>query len=418
MNDVTDLNVEDTEIYYSAQDTSNDDFNKRLSNILGTLESKISEKEKQKVSDLLKKVSQFETTRYEKGITTPTKDERIAIRFLNNYLNNLTLKYIDGAKEYAEYLKSAYSTTKLSKNNPIIENIKSDIKSNDYKKIKNLYGKYVKDQNQIAEIADEIYSILLKYKKLDADAVLTNIFTVEYGLKGQFSINPSNLSIKYINPKGTGLKLLTAKEIKQYKNVWAQVKQILPSSILGAFLEFDISSDGEYGIAAYVEQLDAEGKYWRISIDPEDMKDKNEFYHTVIHEYAHYVSLNNTQVNYYSNDYSLKPSNEVYNDSYMVVKKESYINDFYNRFWKDIIVDRNADTSNQLFYCRHYTDFISSYASTSCTEDFAECFSYYVLPPNDLTDEMKEKLAFFDKYPELVQLKNQILQNMKDNNLL
>ncbi|BCN30723.1 zinc-binding metallopeptidase [Anaeromicropila herbilytica] len=400
---------------HSIQLTVVNSLEERLSKVLGVLDAKLTSDEKAKSLDYLTRLSNLENNR---TTYVQTQEEISLIQDFNTYLNELTIKYFPKAESYAKELEDAFGPVTLSKNNEVIENIKSKISNLDYTKINSIYSQYVDNTIESDAAARQIYSILQKYSnKIESDEVLYNIFTVEYGTKARFTIK-DDYTVKYQDPARTGLSNLSKADQAKYKRVWAQVRQILPTKYLGAFAEFDISSDGKYGVAAFVEQLDNDGRYWRISVDPADMSNKNEFYHTVIHEFGHYVSLNNTQVKYIKKDEIINPSKDDYYDTSLIANKNSYLNRYYNTFWKEYAFDRNANTLNQLFFCRHYDEFVSEYAATSVAEDFSESFSYYVLPPKNATLKQKERINFFDQFPELVQLKKSILSNMKKNKLI
>lgn len=408
------------DIGYSFSFTSDESINKRLKSLLGTLDNKVSEKEREKAYNILKNIMQMEAKRKEEKIYKPSESENSYVKQLNKYLNELTIKYYKEAKRLAQKLEDAYIQQPSIKN-PIIENIKSFVSAKDYKKIKKLYEDYVKDKLDLAEAADDIYTILLKYKSLKADDVLINIFTADNGTVAKFTINTSNMSLTYQDPTGTGIKKLSNKKVAEYKKAWKELRKIIPDALLKDFKEFDISTDGKYGVLAFVQNLDDVGKTWRISIDPADMEDKIQFANTVIHEYGHYLSLNEKQVTYINEktDASIMDDFDLYKESLIVSKKDSYINKFYNEYWNSFAIDRDINTSNQLFYFRHSDEFINTYASTSCAEDFAECFSAYVLPYNfDLFKKQQVKIDFFEQFGEIRAIKKQILSNMRKNGII
>lgn len=410
-----------TSTSFLAQGVSEENVNKRLSLLLGVLDTKVTSEERKTAYDILTKIVSLEKLRRDESLYDPDRLENVFYGKLNDYLNQLTVKYIPESAEHARELTEAY-TKKTPVKNPIIENIKSVLSKKDYKKITKLYQSYVKASTDTEKILDELYDILSKYKSLKTEEVFYNILTADNGTIAQFTINPSTLSIKYQDPTGTGIKKLSKKQLKKYQDTWEELRHVIPDSLLKNFQEFAVSSDGFNGVLAFVQQLDDDGKTWKISIDPEDMVDKLEFANTVIHEYGHYLSLNSSEVFYtneYTNSDSMIEDFDVYRETYMIGKKNSYISKFYDSFWKSFAFDRLANKENHLFYFRHSDSFIDSYASTSCTEDFAECFSYYILPPKwELTKEQQEKLDFFDSFPEIKEIKKSILANMTKNKVL
>jgi hypothetical protein len=106
---------------------------------------------------------------------------------------------------------------------------------------------------------------------------------------------------------------------------------------------------------------------------------------------------------------------------------DSYVDDFYNRFWLDINDEwQKADALqydtddytpyyNALyaFYKEHQDQFVDDYSATHPTEDIAESFAYFVFEPKPTGNSIKEqKIAFFYEYPELVELRASILGSL------
>ena len=189
----------------------------------------------------------------------------------------------------------------------------------------------------------------------------------------------------------------------EYRALWDKVNELLPDGSLKPFTRFTIFTDGEAEILAYVVPVDDSGAQWELALDPEDAGDPVEFTETVYHEYAHYLTLNNKQV-----AYGVPKRYDCYGENDLVSNPDSYLNAFYQRFWKDYLDDRLADPESINFYLRHEDDFITSYAATSPSEDIAECFSYFVLYDRPTgTSVWEQKQNFFYNYPELVAFRDQ-----------
>jgi hypothetical protein len=57
--------------------------------------------------------------------------------------------------------------------------------------------------------------------------------------------------------------------------------------------------------------------------------------------------------------------------------------------------------------------FVTDYAPTSPVEDIAESWTFFVLSPKpELNSIANEKILFFYEYPELVELRTQILKQI------
>lgn len=398
-------------LYYKSLYSNESDINQKVTNILGVLNQDVTLDERNTICKMMDLIEYDKAEQRLRNTFSKSEEEDRVIQRMCAYLDGLTLKYINGAKQELQYWNAYSENYELPKNNPVIKNLKKTLSINDYKRIIKLYNWYREDNSDV--LLNKIYETLEHYNQLDVDAVYYNIFHTNMMTLGQFKMNHKDSSIQYMDPKRYGLSDLSKKEIKKYKMIWSSVKQILPADCFREFLEFDIASDGIYNIMAYVAQMDDSGKTWKLCIDPADVDNKLELARTVVHEYAHYLSLNNEQVTYFAADKNLVPSFYNYTDYELVAKEDSYLNQFYQAFWADIEDDREADEGNALFYVRHYNEFVSEYAATRCVEDFAETFSYYVLGKEDATEQQKKKMKFFDQFETLKQVKQEILENME-----
>ena len=203
--------------------------------------------------------------------------------------------------------------------------------------------------------------------------------------------------------------------------------------MVGQYLVF---TDGESNVLAAVEQTYYDPSLWIVEVDAADLKNQDELVFTLVHEYAHLLTLNPKQV---------PPDFKVYNDpeNLDVYQSEvdacanyfpgegcslpdSYINLFYGRFWTDLTdewqpIDDLANIDNlqpyydklYTFYENHQDQFVDDYAPTDPSEDIAESFAYFVFSPKPAGDTIAEqKMLFFYEYPELAQLRSDILQSL------
>ncbi len=174
--------------------------------------------------------------------------------------------------------------------------------------------------------------------------------------------------------------------------------------------------DGEGEVYGYVEPTnDYDVTQWRfaLAIDlayVDGVLDKDgEYTNTLIHEFAHVISLNETQIDASANACSTFDIDEgcTYNDS--------YLNIFYQKYWTAIINDYNEaiDSDNgDDFYDQYQSHFVTDYAASNPVEDWAEVFTFFVeldAPPNSSTIANQKVNSFYD-YPYLVSLRNSIRQ--------
>jgi hypothetical protein len=215
--------------------------------------------------------------------------------------------------------------------------------------------------------------------------------------------------------------------------VWNYFTALIPEEQRTFITEYDITTDGADNTLAAVTQTQADPSQWALEVDILDIKDNYNLTFTLVHEFGHLLTLNPDQV---------PPSAKVFNnpDDQTVLDSEisacpqyfpgegcststSYINSFYNRFWMDIYDEWSAinsetdeDTRYQKlddFYSSYQDQFVTSYAPTTPEEDIAESWAFFVLAPKPTGDSIADqKVLFFYEYPELVQLRETILNNL------
>lgn len=136
--------------------------------------------------------------------------------------------------------------------------------------------------------------------------------------------------------------------------------------------------------------------------------DSDTLLQALIHEYAHVLSLNVDQVPEASG------SCETLELSEGCALPTSFIDDFQVEFWvaygEDAPGPDNDDADvAYAFYETHEEDFVSDYAATNVTEDFAESFAAFVLEAEPDSDSpLAQKLDFFWNVPEFVEIRAHI----------
>ena len=101
---------------------------------------------------------------------------------------------------------------------------------------------------------------------------------------------------------------------------------------------------------------------------------------------------------------------------------DSYLNAFYQAFWTDIydewneinLIEDEDEYYDALddFYLKYEDQFLTDYSVTHPAEDIAEAFGFFIFAEKPAGDTIAEqKILFFHQYPELVQLREQIVAN-------
>lgn len=215
--------------------------------------------------------------------------------------------------------------------------------------------------------------------------------------------------------------------------VWTYFASIIPEENRRMVSNYSVLTDGQANLLAAVAPSPSDPSHWTLEVDIADATDYANLTFTMIHEFGHLLTLNADQVQPSAAALSHPHDKNVYNQeaaacpSYFTGEgcsnSDSYINQYYQRFWKDIYaewsqidqIEDQRDYYEKLtqFY-RHYEDrFVSEYATTNPGEDIAESWTFFVLGPKPQGNTIaNQKVLFFYEHPELVQLRTQILTRL------
>jgi hypothetical protein len=277
---------------------------------------------------------------------------------------------------------------------------------------------------------------VLKAAKSDVYA-LSNFPSVDTG---------DHLDIRLVTYRVSGDQLgdpiseTVPRDLKKYQNdfpvqreAWNLFTRLIPLDQRRMVHEYAVVTDGPGQLLAGVEQTSVDPKAWVLAVDIADMPYTKNLVFTLVHESGHLVTLSASQVppdlkvfqhpdddHLYFQEVAACPS---YFPGEGCSLPDSYINTFFERFWGEFYaewqkIDDIADEEkrqNRLdaFYRNYKDQFVDSYAVTSPEEDIAETWTFYVLSPKPRGDSIAEqKLLFFYEYPELVQIRAQILDNL------
>ncbi len=218
-----------------------------------------------------------------------------------------------------------------------------------------------------------------------------------------------------------------------HEAIWSYFASIMPPAERELVARFSIFTDGRGSHLAAVSPMSPEPEQWALQVDILDAESYYDLTYTLLHEQGHLLTLNTAQV---------PPSEAIFQfpDNETVRKQEteacqqyftgegcsepaSYINQFFTRFWpylyeewEQIDLETDKDTRADLlkdFYRMYRDQFLSNYAATSPLEDIAESWAFFVLSPKpELNSIANEKILFFYEYPELVERRMQILQQI------
>lgn len=192
--------------------------------------------------------------------------------------------------------------------------------------------------------------------------------------------------------------------------VWETYVRIVGVDYAGSTMStFQTGSNFDSDTLAYVIRTTGDVDRWDLAANLAYSDVPSELIATLVHEYAHILSLNVAEVQPFAKTCDTIELDEG------CAEADSYILAFEREFWAEYgseapdatnIDDEAADA----FYADHEEDFVSAYAATNVVEDFAESFMIYVLEDTPDTDDTvtARKLLFFSAYPELVDIRDRI----------
>ncbi len=211
--------------------------------------------------------------------------------------------------------------------------------------------------------------------------------------------------------------------------IWDYFAAIIPPDFRKFLKQYIIFTDGKDNLLAAVQQSDYSASAWALSVDIMDASNPQDLTFTLIHEYGHLLTLNPEQVVPSQPVFDNPISDSIYQKAVDACptffpgegcsNKDSYINQFFERFWPGIYdqwqaIDNIPDEDDYYseldkFYKKHKDQFVTDYAVTDPSEDIAESFSYFILEPKPGGSTIADqKVLFFYDFPELVQLRDQI----------
>ena len=205
------------------------------------------------------------------------------------------------------------------------------------------------------------------------------------------------------------------KEQARHQQMWDQfVKMVAPDD--RRWIDQFVIFDGRDELLGYVDPQSDKLDKWNfaLAIDiayPNGVFDGNgEFTYTLIHEYGHILSLNDTQIDAASSScltYELEEG---------CAMNQSFIQKFYLQFWASIASEwasaRDEDDYYEL-YKKYQDRFLTEYAATNIAEDIAETFAVFITRENGPNGQTiaEDKIRFMYNEPELVRMRNYIKES-------
>lgn len=267
-----------------------------------------------------------------------------------------------------------------------------------YTLVGDLLGEYLSGEEDFAETG----------VSGEDDAIIT------YDVQGNKIVNPEQGAI-------TSDLQAYQDDVAEHERIWVLFANLIAANQRQYISRFSLYTDGPDEVMAFVDPDPNDPTLWILHVDIVDAQNPDELTYTLIHEFAHVLTLNETQVAFDTEVFN-EPDNETlfeeaeascptYFPGEGCSFGESYINAFFDAFWADIYPDwLESDPDSDEFYLAYEDQFVTDYAATNPGEDIAESFTAFVLEPKPDGDTIaEEKVLFFYNYPELVQLRAEIV---------
>ena len=190
--------------------------------------------------------------------------------------------------------------------------------------------------------------------------------------------------------------------------VWSELLRVTTPEFAASMITgYETGDDPDSDMLAYVASGDDPTK-WVFAANLAYAGDRDLLLTTLIHEYAHMLSLGADDTD---------PSAVECETEWAgagCLRPDSDLQRFADRFWAeytDAPARDNVDADAAWEFSQaHEDDFVSDYAATNVSEDFAETFAAYVVEPDvDATDSVVgRKFAFFNTLPEYASARDRI----------
>ncbi len=218
--------------------------------------------------------------------------------------------------------------------------------------------------------------------------------------------------------KVTGEDLAYQKDIAKHNQIWDLVLKIVPLDQLKKVGEFVIYNGTPTGSAGFVVQIKEDLSSWKMGIAINyayegGFNNGGELAYTIIHEFGHVLTLNDTQLD------SSQTSCATYNPGEGCAKPNAYINELYHKYWADIWsayekANNEGEAALNNFYEANRDRFVTNYAATNPAEDIAEVFATYVTKRDIAAGNTiaEKKMLLMNNRKEIVDFRNHIRTNL------
>jgi hypothetical protein len=245
-----------------------------------------------------------------------------------------------------------------------------------------------------------------KWKYIAAGFVLLAITLIALQLVVRGS-DPEAIPDAVYEVTGEIITLVDGTESPWHDQAWDRWIELVPASRRSLVAEFHALPASDVG--GLVEASSNNLQRWTLAIGPplSDIDLDN----TLVHEYAHLITLSPTQVIPATSD-SVEESCTTYFTGEGCARAGSIFDRFVDAFWPESDLNLAEDDPDAL-YNSDPDSFVTSYAATNPGEDLAETFRFFVYRGrSNGSNEAADKIDFMWDIPELVRIRTELRETL------
>ncbi len=209
-----------------------------------------------------------------------------------------------------------------------------------------------------------------------------------------------------------------------HEALWSVVTDLVPQAARAEIRRLVVSTDGPDGVSGAVAPISDDLRQWELELDPADA-DPEQLPEIIVHELGHLLTLNVEQVEpeLVEDEARFEAAEARCRPRFFTgegcSRPGSYLDAFVSEFWSDLLpelreIEAIEDDDQyyehlDAFYEEHRDRVVNDYAATNPGEDIAESWAVWVLGGAAPEGEVAAaKVGFFERYPELVELRDEI----------
>ncbi len=218
---------------------------------------------------------------------------------------------------------------------------------------------------------------------------------------------------------------LEGDQLPEHDLIWWLFSQLIPEQARKDLVSINFGDNKKSDTYAYVEQTNEDYRkrsiVFNIPMFVDDSGDLivDEAIHTIIHEFAHILTLDDSQVDLldpYAEEEILMAAErncQSYFLSEWCAYRLSYIAQYIDKFWDDEELSLAWEDEQPDVYSEE--EYVSDYAATNPWEDIAESFTHFILESKPKwSSERDQKVLFFYQFPELLKLRSTMRARTKE----